>query len=1045
MSANTIAYPFDPTGVAPSNRVQGERQVLTPGDWKDFFCLIPSAAPYFGQSLVLIHHPSERTLIDGVDYAMTHRFHDASLACGKPIFGSFTLYDQTLTGTIEMRYQTLGGVWTQNQVQIQTILANRLANPRITTWEQVANIPYQFPVIDHQWNLTDMVGMSQVVAMIQQVALAIQNRQAGGLEDHRTDYNNPHQVTKAQVGLGNVLNCQMANLTEAEQGLLDDRYMSPLRTRQAIILQAVTPLNNHADNRNNPHQVTKEQVGLSNVANFGLADVTLARTGTNNASYMTPLTTAAAIDQFAILPLNAFIARRDNPNAVTKAQVGLGNVQNFPIADTVTAQQGVSTSHYMTPATTRVMMSALVGEDVTNHVNNLNNPHQTNKAQIGLGNVLNFGIATQQQAIDGTANDVYMTPLRTSQLVQISIDSAVDSHANDTNNPHLVTKLQVGLGNVENYPIAQQSQATQGLLNTVYMTPLRAKQAFDVWSAGGGGGVNSAHLTDYNNPHQVTPAQIGAYSTSQVDGLLSQRLGSNATAVDSARLGGLTYQQVLDSLPNSGVNTHPAISQPLTNWTYFGSSTLTNTTIFTIYGGSNTDDEPSVVVCEFSPLHSNQPSIKVISGDFGALEVGYVIDVGNSKIDFFLKAYGPRAAFSVHLAVYSSGFAATAPVVQTTEPVNYKSFTNFNTSIETTYQKHGHIGQIGYSDAGELALGNVIEEVNVVTAANVTAAQIRTAPWADIVDDMSPLHFYRYSSPLSNSSDRLIREKWVYDSSVSLLQQGDIPRNYLKGLYSAHARSTYTVEAKFSSANTNMQGGLGLCAALVERNGKYYSIDILRTPGGMLSETHPGSSFFKLITVGLNLFRNDTANLGSTSNNQLWGDGVLDSNRAGAGAFVPTNHGWSNLGEITIRVEKTPTVINIYVSQPNAVVGVTPTVTIDLTTPAMAAIFGGRPTRYGIIASPNATDFSMAFVTAPEQYRPYVTLGALPEYGGSSFSYYNGQSWTTTNTKSVQNPYLNRLIHSEIDGTVWRIGRSGMPRQLYIAAQATSPQTVLTT
>lgn len=40
------------------------------------------------------------------------------------------------------------------------------------------------------------------------------------------------------------------------------------------------------------------------------------------------------------------------------------------------------------------------------------------KGHVGLGNVLNYGIATQSQAESGTVNTAYMTPLRVKQAIQ---------------------------------------------------------------------------------------------------------------------------------------------------------------------------------------------------------------------------------------------------------------------------------------------------------------------------------------------------------------------------------------------------------------------------------------------------------------------------------------------------------------------------------------------------------------------------------------------------------------------------------------------------
>lgn len=60
------------------------------------------------------------------------------------------------------------------------------------------------------------------------------------LTGHIQNHNNPHGVTKQQVGLGNVANVEQASKQD---------------------------FNNHANNHNNPHSVTKHQVGLGNVDN----------------------------------------------------------------------------------------------------------------------------------------------------------------------------------------------------------------------------------------------------------------------------------------------------------------------------------------------------------------------------------------------------------------------------------------------------------------------------------------------------------------------------------------------------------------------------------------------------------------------------------------------------------------------------------------------------------------------------------------------------------------------------------------------------------
>ncbi|XOQ16695.1 MAG: Phage-related protein [Shouchella clausii] len=86
--------------------------------------------------------------------------------------------------------------------------------------------------------------------------------------------------------------------------------------------------------------------------------------------------------------VNAHANDKENPHGTTKAQVGLGNVDNVKQA-------------------TKSEFDA--------HVNDSGNPHGTTKAQVGLGNVPNYTVATQSQAEAGTHTGSFMTPQRTKQ------------------------------------------------------------------------------------------------------------------------------------------------------------------------------------------------------------------------------------------------------------------------------------------------------------------------------------------------------------------------------------------------------------------------------------------------------------------------------------------------------------------------------------------------------------------------------------------------------------------------------------------------------
>jgi Chaperone of endosialidase len=299
---------FDPTGTLAANRVTGEKHTLTAANGRDFHFIVPLFGPFFGfaGSLSLMYTPAAgvpRPLLEGIDYVLAFQFIGASRGTAKPVYGGISFLNNTLTGVIELAYRTLGGNWTLGLAAISEILANTITNPRVTSWEQVIDSPITFPVLDHEWNLVDLVGAKQIVQSIEGVAQAIAARPAPvlpvGAQEHINNFANPHGVTKAQVGLGLVQNYGVATSTEATQGLSNSLYMTPASTKAAIELaqdSANAELDAHLEDTANPHSVTKAQVGLNNVQNFAIANEIESKTGTSNSLYMTPLGVKESID-----------------------------------------------------------------------------------------------------------------------------------------------------------------------------------------------------------------------------------------------------------------------------------------------------------------------------------------------------------------------------------------------------------------------------------------------------------------------------------------------------------------------------------------------------------------------------------------------------------------------------------------------------------------------------------------------------------------------------------------------------------------------------
>lgn len=333
ITPDEYTYPFDPTGTAPSNKVTGEVHVITQQNHRDYSFIIPTFAPFFAEGVSIIFTDVDGNpvpLVEGTDYYFGHHFLAASRAISKQVYGSISFITKDFKGTMSLSYQTLGGKWTYDQAYLNQLMTNIVSNPRSTSWDSIVELPALFPVIDHEWNLIDMVGMSHVVAGLFGIEMAIRDPSGTGtgggsgsqLMNHILDNQNPHHTTKLQVGLGNVDNYLTATQAEAEAGIADNRFMTPVAVKQAITAIALAALTTHEGDFTNPHHVTASQVGLGNVQNYGIASQVEAEGGAVNNVYMTPLRVKQAIMTLASGSIGAHTSDFNNPHHVTATQVG---------------------------------------------------------------------------------------------------------------------------------------------------------------------------------------------------------------------------------------------------------------------------------------------------------------------------------------------------------------------------------------------------------------------------------------------------------------------------------------------------------------------------------------------------------------------------------------------------------------------------------------------------------------------------------------------------------------------------------------------------
>lgn len=119
--------------------------------------------------------------------------------------------------------------------------------------------------------------------------------------------------------------------TDAAKTALNKLISDESSARQAADTTITNNLNAHINNKSNPHGVTKAQVGLGNVQNLAPADMPVSN------AQATAIADAKAAGTKAQTDLSTHANRKDNPHNVTRAQLGLATTDQVVFAKTTAA------------------------------------------------------------------------------------------------------------------------------------------------------------------------------------------------------------------------------------------------------------------------------------------------------------------------------------------------------------------------------------------------------------------------------------------------------------------------------------------------------------------------------------------------------------------------------------------------------------------------------------------------------------------------------------------------------------------------------------
>nr|DAR92205.1 MAG TPA: structural protein [Caudoviricetes sp.]DAS56564.1 MAG TPA: structural protein [Bacteriophage sp.] len=262
---NLPSYTFDPHARVPANLITNERHTLTPKNGYTFHYIIPDYAPFYIKDLKVYKKTQQGAktyLVEGVDFVVGYEFLQAVNSTGIPVYGAISFINRNLTGDIYLDYRTVGGAWTISQNKIAEIIADLQYNPIITTWEQVANTPYQFPPTAHSHDVKDLTSFSDLLNVLRRLG---ENLNGGGGSVNQQQIIDIVERTitsggKASVGLSNLRNLEILPLNNGNNNT-DNYYVTPRGVRDIISAVAMPVINQHINARGNVHGLVAADIG----------------------------------------------------------------------------------------------------------------------------------------------------------------------------------------------------------------------------------------------------------------------------------------------------------------------------------------------------------------------------------------------------------------------------------------------------------------------------------------------------------------------------------------------------------------------------------------------------------------------------------------------------------------------------------------------------------------------------------------------------------------------------------------------------------------
>lgn len=435
MPTNLIEYELDPTGLEVSNLITNEVHnnvdTLTG-------IVIPKFGDFFTDGLV-IRNNTNAILVRDVDYVPIEFNQEASLKYGKEICRGILVLTNKALSPFTITYQVLGGQRSYSNENLLAVLQDKILPPQPIEYAEIYDVPVQFPPEHHLHDIDEVYGFEKIVAALNRVKVAIEvgsfpafKSLMGFLDSSllkiRIDMNAylddrmeeelqkfKDQFTKEYFGIENIPNLRRA--TEAEgyavgaksflsTGIVENKLM----TLEALVGLKKVFFESF---------IRKQMTGLDlSSAVYGAPTAVTIRDMSNRSTITVISKNSALLNE---VPYDESVYPLELPDAnefiILKVSNGLsnggGDIIGFDQIGKViyhgNVAQGWSGVEISWKQNFAYDQLQALKATIQTHIEDEENPHETDKTQIGLDKVENLPVVTKQELDDITSVRKYMT------------------------------------------------------------------------------------------------------------------------------------------------------------------------------------------------------------------------------------------------------------------------------------------------------------------------------------------------------------------------------------------------------------------------------------------------------------------------------------------------------------------------------------------------------------------------------------------------------------------------------------------------------------